>query len=81
MYEWLVTPFNLCNEPTNVTRLIKNVLHCFIDLFLKVYLDDILIFSNSSKYNLSLLMQVLIETLKHDQSIPTSITESLEKDH
>jgi hypothetical protein len=63
LYEWLVMPFGLCNAPATFMRLMNDVLCPFIDSFVIVYMDDILIFSNTWQEHLSHVTQVL-ETLK-----------------
>jgi hypothetical protein len=55
-------PFGLCNAPTTFVWLMNDVLHHFINSFVIVYVDDILVFNNSWKEHISHVTQVL-ETL------------------
>jgi len=46
-YEYLVMPFGLCNTPAAFQRWINEVLMEHIDMYCIVYLDDVLIYSNT----------------------------------
>jgi len=62
--EWLVTSFGITNAPNIFIRLTNHVLHAFIDRFVVVHFDDILVYSKSLKEqveNLRRVLQVLIE--------------------
>ena len=58
-YEYLVMPFGLTNAPATFQALINDVLRDFLDDFVVVYLDDILVFSASLEDNRDHVHKVL----------------------
>jgi hypothetical protein len=56
VYEWLVMPFILCNERTTIMRLRNDVLRPYLDSFVIVYLDDILVYIPTWEEHMSHLM-------------------------
>jgi len=47
-YEYLVMPFGLTNAPAVFQALMNDVLRDMLDVFVVLYLDDILVFSRMS---------------------------------
>jgi hypothetical protein len=65
LYEWLAMPFGLCNASTTFMRLMKDALHPYLDSFVIVCLDDILVYSSTWEEHISHVMQVLENLKKH----------------
>ena len=58
-YEFVVIPFGLTNAPTTLMNIMNNVLSKFLDKFVLVFIDDILIYSKSEKEHEEHLREVL----------------------
>jgi hypothetical protein len=64
LFEWLVMPLGLTNAHATFMRLMENILRPFKKSFVVVYLDEILIFSQTWEEHLHHIRQVL-QTLWH----------------
>nr|GFA63029.1 hypothetical protein [Tanacetum cinerariifolium] len=58
-YEFLVMPFGLTNAPATFCTLINKLYHLFLDKFIVVYLDDIVVYSHTLEDHFLHLKQVL----------------------
>ena len=58
-YEWLVMPFGLYNTPATFMHLMNMVMALYLDRFVLVFLDDILIFRRSKEEHLKHLREQL----------------------
>jgi len=65
LFEWLVMPFRLANALETFMRLMDDILQPFTNSFVVVYLDDILIFSQSWEEHLHHIRQVLQTLRQH----------------
>lgn len=64
-YEYRVMPFGLCNAPATFQRLMNDILRPFLDKFVIVYLDDIMVFSPTLDQHHDHLQQVFNVLKKH----------------
>ena len=64
-YEFKVLPFGLCNAPGTFQRAMDDMLRPHLDVFTTVYLDDILIFSNTFEEHMEHLDKVLTLLSEH----------------
>ena len=63
-YEFLVMPFGLTNAPTTFCNLLNDVLFNYLDAFVVVYLDDIVVYNqtlNEHEKHLRMVVQQLKE--------------------
>jgi hypothetical protein len=66
LFEYLVMPFGLTNCPATFQRHVNEVLRAFVDRFVIVYLDDILIYSNNIEEHTQHVRQVF-EVLRKNE--------------
>ncbi|MBW0509099.1 hypothetical protein O181_048814 [Austropuccinia psidii MF-1] len=58
-YEYLVMPFGLRNAPASFQNLVNYIFADFLDIFVVVYLDDIMVFSSSVEEHVKHVASVL----------------------
>jgi hypothetical protein len=68
-YEWNVMPFGLCNAPANFQRLMNNLFAKSNLIFSLVYLDDIIIYSDTFENHLKHLCDILLTLRKYSLKI------------
>ena len=63
-YEFVVIPFGLINAPTNFMCMMNNIFSKYLDKFVLVFIDDILVYSKSKEEHeehIRIVLQVLRE--------------------
>ncbi len=65
-FEYLVMPMGLCNTPATFQSLMNRIFYDCLDVFMVVYMDDLLIFSKDEKSNLKHL-NIFLSRLKDHQ--------------
>ncbi len=74
-FEYLVMPFGLTNAPAVFQVLINDVLRDFLNLFVFVYLDDTLIFSQTEEEHVEHVRKVLSRLLENKLYVKAEICE------
>ncbi|GBG69626.1 hypothetical protein CBR_g4456 [Chara braunii] len=69
LYEFVVMPFGLCNAPGTFQHAMNRIFHYYLDKFVIVYLDDILIFSRTVEGHVGHLDKVLSLLRQHQFKI------------
>ncbi|MBW0566215.1 hypothetical protein O181_105930 [Austropuccinia psidii MF-1] len=68
-YECLVMPFGLTNSPASFHNLVNDIFADFLDIFVVVYLDDIMVFSSSEDEHVKHVASVL-QRLRDNNFLP-----------
>jgi hypothetical protein len=64
-FEWLVMPFGLTNAPAAFQRFMNDIFSDLLDVYVTVYLDDILIYSDDPAKHKEHVREVLSRLRKH----------------
>ncbi|MBW0577267.1 hypothetical protein O181_116982 [Austropuccinia psidii MF-1] len=58
-YEYLVMPFGLTNAPASFQNLVNDIFYNLLDIYVAVYLDEIMVFSKSEEEHVTHVSTVL----------------------
>ena len=72
LYESLVVPFGITNAPTQFMNLMNDLLQDFLDEFVLVFLDDILVYSRSMEDHVEHLRKVFQRLREHQLNAKAS---------
>jgi Reverse transcriptase (RNA-dependent DNA polymerase) len=64
-FEWLVMPFGLTNVPGGFQRFLNGIFSDLLDVYVIIYLDDILIFSGNKDNHFRHVSKILKRLCKH----------------
>ncbi|XP_019083993.1 PREDICTED: uncharacterized protein LOC109125859, partial [Camelina sativa] len=65
-YEFVVMPFGLTNAPAAFMRLMNSVFQEFLDVFVIIFIDDILVYSKSPEEH-ALHLRAVLEKLREQK--------------
>ncbi|MBW0497108.1 hypothetical protein O181_036823 [Austropuccinia psidii MF-1] len=65
-YEYLVMPFGLTNAPASFQNLVNDIFSDLLDIYVVVYLDDIMFFSSSEEEHVKHVAPVLQQLRDND---------------
>ncbi|PRP73007.1 retrotransposon nucleocapsid protein, partial [Planoprotostelium fungivorum] len=69
LFEYLVMPFGLSNCPGNFQAKVNSMFSDMIDVFVQIYLDDFLIYSQSHEEHVQHVRRVLKRVIDHKLSV------------
>ena len=64
-YEFVIMPFGITNAPAVFMCLMNNIMHKYLNNFMAVFIDDILIYSKTEEEHKEYLKIVLQELWEH----------------